>query len=320
MGGEEDLRAAHADIVGKLNPNGAVNDEIALQEFLAGDEYIVDTVSYEGQHLCCAVWVYKKRHGLPWNQTAIISEQNMLLPASGEKQDELLSYVFRVLDAVGIRYGACHTEVMFTTRGPILVEVNNRMHGLQGPRLIELATGTSKATYLADALAGGAELFKQCYVPAPGRFLYPLQKQCVQLVLISPTEGYLTRPIQDGLKAMNLPSVIEICPGVQKGQWLKRSCDLPTCAGGVLMVHESLQQIEEDIRHIREAETNGQLYPVSETPLPDSPKVSPSASPKINCSSPKMHSVESAAESWVDLEPLPESAENLEMELTGLPA
>jgi biotin carboxylase len=313
--GEEDLRAAHGEIIGKLNPNGEVNVAIALQEFLAGDEYIVDTVSYGGEHICVACWVYKKRRGLPWNQTAIISEQNMLLPASGEKQDELTSYVFRVLDAVGIRYGACHTEVMFTKRGPILVEVNNRMHGLQGPRLIELATGTSKATYLADVLAGEAELFKRCHVPAPDRYLYPLQKQCVQLVLISPSEGYLKCPIQDGIKAMDLPSVIEICPGVQKGQYLRRSCDLPTCAGGVLMVHESPQQIEDDIRRIREAESNGQLYPVSEKPLPASPQMSPVAS-KLDASSPKMHSVEKAEEAWADLEPLPES--ELDLELTGL--
>lgn len=312
--GEEDLTAAHGEIVGKLHvESGKVNAEIALQEFLAGDEYIVDTISHGGRHICVACWVYKKCRGLPWNQTAIMNLQNMLLPASGEKQDELTSYVFRVLDAVGIRYGACHTEVMFTKRGPILVEVNNRMHGLQGPRLIELATGTSKATYLADVLAGGAELFQQCYVPAPGRFLYHLQKQCVQLVLISSVEGYLKRPIEDSIRALELPSVIEIFPGVQKGQLLHKTCELRTSAGGVLMVHESSQQIEEDIQRIREAESNGQLYDVSLEPLPASPKVLPSR--KSECSSPKLQSVEKAGELWEDVELLPEP---VEMELTGL--
>jgi len=322
--GEDDLRAAHKEIIGKLNPNGVVNSDIALQEFLDGDEFIVDSVSHEGRHLCVAIWVYNKIRGLPWNSTAIMNQQNKLLPPSGEKQDELVAYVFRVLDAVGIRYGACHTEVMFTKRGPILVEVNNRMHGLQGPRLIELATGTSKATYLADALAGNGELFSKHYVAPPERYLYPMHKHCIQLVLISPIEGYLRRPIQDVLNNMQLSTVVEICAALQKGQYLRKTCDLNSSAGGVLMVHESLQQIESDIKRIRAAEENGELYVTSSEPLPESPKVSPNASPnsspKSNFSpSPRLQSVEKVEELWAALEELPETElPETEMQLTGL--
>jgi hypothetical protein len=196
------------------------------------------------------------------------------------------------------------------------------MHGLQGPRLIELATGTSKATYLADVLAGGGELFQKRYVAVPDRYLYPMHKQCVQLILISPVEGYLKRSIQKVISAMELPSVIEICPAVQKGQPLRRTSDLPTSAGGVLMVHESMEQIEEDIRRIRKAEENGELYEVSQEPLPDSPKFtfthqSPSDSMK---SSPRLQSVEKAGEIWATLEDLPETElpDSVDMELTGL--
>jgi len=258
--------------------------------------------------------VYDKVRGLPWNPTAILSTQNKLLAPAGQKQDELISYVFRVLDAVGIRYGACHTEVMFTKRGPILVEVNNRMHGLQGPRLIELATGTSKATYLADVLAGDGELFKQLYVPSPERYLYPLQKQCVQLVLISSTEGYLKKPIQDVISDMQLSSVVEVCPALQKGGYLHKTSDLPSAAGGVLMVHESSELIQKDIQRIREAEKNGELYAVSQEPLPESPKLIP-RSPSVGSCSPKMQSVEKAEELWALLDELPESTE---VEMTGL--
>merc|ERR1711972_568071 len=137
-----------------------------------------------------------------------VSEGNRLLPPSGEKQDLLVDYTFKVLDAVGLRYGPCHTEIMLTARGPILVEVNCRLHGLQGPRLIELATGCSKAHAAADTLLGG-KLFEERFVPAPERFLYPLQQQCQQLVLISPVEGYLKKPIQETIAEMMLPSVVE---------------------------------------------------------------------------------------------------------------
>jgi len=272
----EDLTLAHKQIIGALNPTGKTNKELALQEFLVGDEYIVDTVSYEGKHLCVAMWVYTKRKGLPWDERAIISSQNQLLDPSGEKQDTLVDYVFKVLDCVGLKYGPCHTEVMFTPRGPILVEVNARLHGLQGPRLIELATGISKATYAADTLLSRGNLFHKLYQEGrPGRYLYPRLKHCVQLVLCCGAEGYLKNSIQDTIAALNLPSIIEILPAVEKGQFISRSRDLPTSSGSVLMVHESMEQIKEDTRKIREVEESGELYAVYEEPPVGSPVLSP---------------------------------------------
>ena len=37
------------------------------QEFLAGDEYVVDTVSRDGVHKCVAIWKYIKQplNGVP---------------------------------------------------------------------------------------------------------------------------------------------------------------------------------------------------------------------------------------------------------------
>lgn len=264
-----------------------------------------------------AVWVYKKKRGLPWNANAIISTQNTLLPPTGEVQDRLVPYVFRVLDAVGIRYGPCHTEVMLTPRGPILVEVNARMHGLQGPRLIELATGTSKASYVVDALMDGGALLGRCYVSPPGRFLYPLHKQCVQLVLISPVHGYLRMSIQDVVNGMQLPSLMEVLPAVQKGQYLRQSCDLPTAAGTLLLVHDSAEQIEADIHRIRCAEDKGELYCVSAEPLPESPKHSLNAVLRVSPETrPRLHSVEKVGVAIVTEDDVDEA--DMQLELTGL--
>eukprot|EP00442_Polarella_glacialis_P018584 CAMPEP_0115153448 /NCGR_PEP_ID=MMETSP0227-20121206/66733_1 /TAXON_ID=89957 /ORGANISM="Polarella glacialis, Strain CCMP 1383" /LENGTH=470 /DNA_ID=CAMNT_0002564191 /DNA_START=36 /DNA_END=1448 /DNA_ORIENTATION=+ len=290
---EEDLESAHKVIVGALNPNGVQNTDIALQEFLTGDEYIVDSVSRDGRHQCVAIWVYSKRRGLPWNATAILSEGNTLLPAEGAIQDVLVDYVFKVLDAVGLRFGPCHTEVMLTPRGPILVEVNCRLHGLQGPRLIELATGTSKATAAADVLLGGD----------------------------SPVEGFLTEPIQDTILAMNLASVVEILPALQKGGYLRQSIDLNSSAGTLLMVHSSKEQLEADIAQIRAAEESGLLYPVSRSRLPSSPMASPRGfgTDAAQCSSPRMQSMENSQQIWAAemdvLDALPEAAD---FQLSGL--
>jgi len=263
---EEDVKNAHAGIIGVRNPTGAFNNELALQEFLSGDEYIVDTVSHGGKHICVAIWVYEKVKGLPWNPHTIMVKQSMLLSPTGEKQDQLVDYVFKVLDAVGLDYGPCHTEVMFTQRGPILVEVNARLHGLQGPKLIELSTGTSKATYAADSIISGGELFHQlCSASAPARYLYPVVKQCVMLMLISPVQGYLHNSIKDTIADMALPSVIDVLSQAEKGSYLAQTIDLATLPGTVIMVHESLDQINEDIQKIRDIEENLVLYRVEPT-------------------------------------------------------
>jgi len=259
----QDIQAAHSHIVGNRSSTGAFNSQLALQEFLAGDEYIVDTVSHNGKHICIATWVYQKQRGLPWNPHAIMPMQNELLSPSGERQDALVDYVFQVLDAVGLQHGPCHTEVMFTKRGPILVEVNARMHGLHGPKLIEMCTGTSKATYTTDVLVNGGEIFDKLYQPGADRFLYPLMKNCIMLNLVSSVEGYLQVDIKEEIFKLDLSSVVDVLPTVEKGGLIRQSKDLPTLAGSVLMVHESMEQIEADIQQIRKAEADLSLYRVA---------------------------------------------------------
>jgi len=279
---ESDLIRAYEQLIGTVTPNATINNQIVLQEFLAGTEYIVDTVSFEGKHLVVAMWGYTKRKGTPWNPNCIISEGNRLLAPSGEVQDKLADYAFKVLDAVGLKYGPCHTEIMMTARGPILVEVNARLHGLQGPHLIGLATGTSKAQYAVDAMMAEGNLFTKHYSSVEtGRYLYPIKQHCNQFVLISPVEGYLERSISNNVYAMGLPSVVKVLPAVKKGEYLQQSCDLNSAAGYVLMVHKSSEQLEMDIAAIRDAEDRGDIYQVTEEPPVGTPEQSPSLSPGI---------------------------------------
>jgi len=152
-----------------------------------------------------------------------------------------------------------------------------------------------------DALVDGGELLRQRHVEGPTRYQYPLQKQCLQLVLISPVQGYLTAPISKTVQRLGLRSVVEVLPSVQKGQFLSQTSDLNTAAGYVLLVHESSDQIEEDRRRIREAEESGQLYLVSPSPLPESPLCSPhSPNNALRYTSPVMQSMEKAEEVWED--------------------
>merc|ERR1712151_1175519 len=60
--------------------------------------------------------------------------------------------------------------------------------------------------------------------------------------------------------------------------FINRSRDLPTAAGSVFMVHESMEQIKADTAKIRELEETGKLYDVSQEPLKSSGPVTPARS------------------------------------------
>ena len=55
----------------------------------------------------------------------------------------LEAYVVALLDAVGFDHGAAHVELMLTTEGPRLVEINPRLVGARIGRLISTALGRS---------------------------------------------------------------------------------------------------------------------------------------------------------------------------------
>mmetsp|Transcript_46692 Transcript_46692/g.92930 ORF Transcript_46692/g.92930 Transcript_46692/m.92930 type:complete len:525 (+) Transcript_46692:3-1577(+) len=326
----DDLVQAHGELIGATQAgSGREVEHLALQEFLVGTEYIVDTCSLEGEHLCCAVWRYTKKKGMPWNPRCIVTQHQEILPAEGEEQEALVRYVFDVLDAVGLRHGPCHTEVMLTSRGPILVEVNARMHGVQGPLLIEKATGNGLAGYFADCMMNGwrgdGGLLREHLTAGKsggrGRWMYPRKESSCIMMLVSHAEGYLKEEIDKQIAGLRLPSVLEVFPSVKKGGLLKQSQDLNTMAGYAIMLHPSEEKMYQDIAAIRAAEETG-IYPVSQEP-PMSRQASPAFSRK---SSPDFTrqispSIEKADELWAaDEAGMLEDGKSLELEVTGLPA
>src|SRR5437588_3030264 len=54
---------------------------------------------------------------------------------------ETTELVCRFLDTVGIKDGPSHTEVMLTSKGPLIVESHNRTGGGNIPQLVEMAVG-----------------------------------------------------------------------------------------------------------------------------------------------------------------------------------
>merc|ERR1711879_752187 len=94
---------------------------VLCQEFLKGKEYVIDHVSRDGVHKTTMVWVYDKRKA---NGGDFVYYGMIPVAIDSKEAQEMIPYVRGVLDALGIKNGPTHGEVMMTQRGPCLVEVN----------------------------------------------------------------------------------------------------------------------------------------------------------------------------------------------------
>merc|ERR1719189_3238708 len=96
---------------------GSPGAAVLCQEFLRGKEYVVDHVSCDGVHKTVMVWVYDKR---AVNGAGFVYHGMLPVPSSSQEASILIPYVRSVLDALEIKNGPTHGEVMMTEQGPCL--------------------------------------------------------------------------------------------------------------------------------------------------------------------------------------------------------
>ncbi|CAD7965782.1 unnamed protein product [Amoebophrya sp. A25] len=248
----EDVDTAFAAECGKVNVNGELNDCLLAQEFLQGIEYIVDCVSYDSKHVLCGIWQYKKVHD---PKTRSISYHNgKMIASTGEVQDQLVDYMFKCLDALDIKYGASHGEVIMTPDGPCLVEVGARMQGLKGPMLTGMATGVSVHELVADVLVNDGRLHKEL---AKQNFRYQQKKFVSQCLFNNPSKcGVLTKAIDAEGRVRDLKSCLGVYPTIKVGDTLVPTRDLATSPGAFLLCHAREEVIAADEAKVREMEAD----------------------------------------------------------------
>lgn len=122
----EDVLSYFDEVRGLWDDMLVDSQNILIQEYIGGTEYIVNTISYDGRHMVTDVWRYNK----------ILSDTGTLLydKAVREKDPspgmyDMVEYAYSVLDAVGMRYGPCHMEMKYDGDGPVLIETNCRPMG-----------------------------------------------------------------------------------------------------------------------------------------------------------------------------------------------
>lgn len=159
------------------------NEAVVAQEYLFGTEYAVDTVSCAGRHRVTDLWEYQK---ISVNDVVDRTSALVLVPVEHQVHAQLSEYAFAVLDALGVRFGPAHVEVILTAEGPRLVEAGIRLAGADLAYYARLAAGESQIEWTIDAFVH-PERFLASY-----RRPYRLIKHVSIAFPSSPVEGLLT--------------------------------------------------------------------------------------------------------------------------------
>ena len=235
------------------------DENVLIQEFLTGDEWVVDTVSADGEHKVVALWKYDKRQV---NDAPFVYFGIDARGSEGAVEEAVLSYSQRVLDALGWKWGPCHIELKMVPTStvsdeqadgaaPVLIEINaGRWNGEDFQLLAELCNGYDAFEATLDAYLD-PDAWDEL-PPTPPEQLRACGKN---VKLVSRQSGpLLTSPHEthaDELSSM--PSLLNFVPLYNEpGDQVIPTVDLNTCAGYAHLVHADPEVVEMDYRALQE--------------------------------------------------------------------
>jgi len=302
----ESVRSAFGIIKGStvLGSPRKEHDSVLVQEYAVGQEYAVDTVSKDGKLKIAAVWKYDKRPQPPTIlQKSVGPEKEVKMDGNNDDDDDdvkgrhsqvyyatklydddddenrndndlhpllpvIYEYLNDCLNALDIRWGVTHSELIVTSDGPRLVEVNARQHNMDFVPLTDNAVGYNVydmllAAYLGDgdddrnvegAVATNEdEQLDWNLVPN-----YPSTRMNGAMVhLVNDKKGILKRLNEKALyEIQRMDSVwdLEVYPGfLEEGiSYIEPTIDIKSDAGWIQLLHPSKEIFERDYERIIE--------------------------------------------------------------------
>lgn len=240
-------------ILERCNLLGLANEAALLQEYVVGTEYVVDTVSCAGRHYTTNLCRYRK----DVIDGAFVYRRTYFLPPIGDTARTLSAYNDAVLDALGIGQGAAHSEIMLTDDGePVLIEVGARLHGgVSGPVIVARCARNSPVELLVDS-----------YV-APDRFeagctsANAFHAHALAYLFVNEKTGTVRGfPNDEALRT--LPSFFELKRTFGVGGQARRTVDLYSSPGWVVLLHEDERQLAHDVAQVEQWEAAGALIDV----------------------------------------------------------
>lgn len=218
---------------------GKRNDTVVLQEQAIGTEYAVGTVSANAKHYLTHLIKYNKRSS---DDRKTLFDYVEFVAYNEEQHGELFKYTQKALDALGIRWGAAHNEVMLTNTGPRLIETGARLCGGPVTEFCREATGSSQADRLVEIYLDGDVTMKE----------YDFKKTVIPVFLKSPANGRLSN-VEVFAEVSKLPTFLSEHIWFENGDKVPKTLDYLTSIGIVALLGER-DTILSDYKKIRDME------------------------------------------------------------------
>ncbi len=192
-----------------------------------------DGIVYNGKLVFLALGDQRFWHSVPIGSS---------LPSSINKElmNKAKRAVAKFIECSGYRMGGINAEVRITKDDKIyIVEIGPRTGGNYIPQLMELATGEDEMTSVLKMAMGDF-----CHVNAP-----PYISYCFQYIIGSYKKGnFKTIFVDDYIK----PKLIKLYVHKKPGQYIDEYENSSGVAGVALLRFDSMQEMEKDIKNIRE--------------------------------------------------------------------
>lgn len=227
------------ELLGAKDFFGDQIDSVLLEQFIEGSVLILNSVSIGGTHALTDAWTCEKEISSVGN--IAFSYMDYLQP--GDSFTEAAwSFGRNVLDALGIRNGPAHTEVLWDGKSFWLVELAARLHGNLDPSMTLRLTGSNQILSTAKAYASGS-VAGVCATRSQGI-------HCRAADLIVRRSGLLGQDL-DLEPVKSLRSFWSARVTAKRGDTVAATTDLLSSPGSIVLCHRHRAVVEADYKALR---------------------------------------------------------------------
>lgn len=219
---------------------GKISQTAVIQEEAIGTEYAVGTVSAKGNHYLTHLIKYSKASV---GERKTVFDHVEFVRYDKELLGELFAYTKKSLDALGVRWGATHTEIMQTKQGPRMIESSPRMIGGPSVDFARAATGSSQADQLVEIFVDGDVKTKE----------FELKKTVISVFLKAKNHG-IAGNLEVLSEALELPTFLSKNIWIKNGDQVPQTIDYLTSIGIVALAGDR-EAISVDYEKIRALES-----------------------------------------------------------------
>ncbi len=225
---------------------GKPREKVLVQERIFGIEYVVNTVSRDGEHRLNSMARYEK---VKTPDGHYIYDYMCYIDKMEPGYNEMVEYAFKVADAIHYKNGLIHGEYMIDEKGPVLIEVNCRpMGGAQPSEFMDLITGQHETDSVLDALLDPAKFKADCEKP------YRLHRNGIlKFLIVKEDIDAEDSPIWEVAKQLSSTYKISASePEIPK--YYSKTIDLETCGAVIYMVNKDKKVLYEELDILRKIE------------------------------------------------------------------